>query len=75
MASKRLISDKNKPKGKSEVTTIEQEKEIIDEYEKGPRIIDFLAEYCMGKPIVATILKNKEAIKRADVTMDVKNHF
>ena len=55
--------------------TIERKKEIIDKYEKGARITDLAAEYCMAKSTVATILKNKEAIKGADVAMGVKKQL
>lgn len=75
MAPKRLISGENKPKRKNVVTTIERKKEIIDKYEKGARITDLAAEYCMAKSTVATILKNKEAIKGADVAMGVKKQL
>lgn len=75
MAPKRLISGENKPKMKNVVTTIERKKEIIDKYEKGARITDLAAEYGMAKSTVATILKNKEAIKGADVAMGVKKQL
>ena len=42
--------------------TNEQKKMIIYRYEKGARITNLAAEYCMAKSVVATILKNKEAI-------------
>ncbi|XP_050733143.1 tigger transposable element-derived protein 1-like [Eriocheir sinensis] len=75
MAPKRLISGENKPKRKNVVTTIERKKEIIDKYDKGARITDPAAEYCMVKSTAATILKNKEAIKGADVAMGVKKQL
>ncbi|XP_050726478.1 tigger transposable element-derived protein 1-like [Eriocheir sinensis] len=75
MAPKRLISGENKPKRKNVVTTIERKKEIIDKYEKGARITDLAAEYRMARSTVATILKNKEAIKGADVAMGVKKQL
>ena len=70
MIPKRFISG-NKPESKSEVRTIEQKKDIIDKYEKGTRNTDLAAEYYLAKSTIATILKNEEAIKGADVVMDV----
>lgn len=56
--------------------TIEKKKKIdIDKYEKGTRITDLAADYCMTKSTVATILKNKEAIKGTDVMMGVKSNL
>ena len=43
------------------------EKEIsIDKYEKGARITNLTSECCVANSTVATILKNKEAIKGGD---------
>ena len=70
MEPKRLICGENKPESKNKEMTIEQ-KRIIDEYEKWARITDLATEYCMAKSTVATILKNKEAIKGADMAMGV----
>ena len=50
--------------------TLEQKK-IIDKYEKGASITNLVAEYCMAKSTVTTLLKNKEAIKGADMAMGV----
>ena len=76
MAPKRLSGGENKPKRKNVVMTIKQKKEInIDKYAKEARITHLAAEYCMAKSIVATILKNKETIKRTDVVMGVKKQL
>ena len=45
------------------VTTIKWKKEINDKYKKGAGITNLAAIYCITKSTVATILKNKEAIK------------
>ena len=70
MAPKKLIISGNKPKRKNEVITIERKKEIIDKYEKGARITDLAAEYCIVKSTVTTIV-NKET----DAAMGVKKQL
>ncbi|KAK6959437.1 tigger transposable element-derived protein 1 [Biomphalaria glabrata] len=52
--------------------TIKQKKEIIAAYEQGARIIDLATRYNMATSTIATILKNKEAIKAARVSSGVK---
>ena len=69
MAPKRTISGESKSKRKNELMAIEQIKEIRDEYKEGARITNLAAEYCMVKSTVVTMLKNKEAIRGANVAM------
>ena len=57
------------------MVTIEQKEEIINKYEKGARITNLAAEYCVAKSMIATILKNKKAIKGADVAIGVKKQL
>ena len=72
MTSKRLISGENKPKRKNEVMNCEWKQKIFSKYEKGARITNIAAEYCIMKCKYATTVKNKEAIKGADVVTVVK---
>ena len=51
-------------------TTIEL-KEIIVKFKNGVRVSDLAAQYNMAKFTISTFLKNKEAIKAADVTKGV----
>ena len=68
MALKRFIHGENKPKRKSEVIMIEWKTEIIVKSDKGATI----TKQCMVKSTLTTIMKNEEAVKRADVAMGVK---
>ncbi|XP_044137796.1 tigger transposable element-derived protein 1-like [Bufo gargarizans] len=61
-------------KGDSKVVkkiTIELKKEIIEKYDRGIRVTDLASEYKMAKSTISTILKNKAAIKGADVAKGV----
>ena len=60
-------------KGKRKVvrTTIELKKEIIAKFENGIRVSDLATQYGMAKSTISTFLKNKEAIKAADVAKGV----
>ncbi|KAM4642474.1 uncharacterized protein O3C94_016790 [Discoglossus pictus] len=53
-------------------TTIHQKKEIIAKYERGSRVSDLAAEFKMPRTTISTIVRNKEAIKGADVARGVK---
>lgn len=52
--------------------TIKEKKEIIEKHENGIRIVDLAAKYNMATSSIATILKNKEVIKAAEVATGVK---
>ena len=56
-----------KEKRKVVRTTIELTKEIVAKYENGVRVSDLAAQRNMAKSTISTFLKNKEAIKAADV--------
>ncbi|XP_017778291.1 PREDICTED: uncharacterized protein LOC108563956 [Nicrophorus vespilloides] len=62
----------NKVKRKTVRTTIEVKKVIISEHERGVRVSDLALQFGMPKSTVCTILKNKVAIKEADVAKGVK---
>ncbi|KAM6467503.1 uncharacterized protein PHA67_012932 [Liasis olivaceus] len=51
--------------------TIELKKEIVEKHEHGIRVTDLASEYKMAKSTISTILKNKDAIKGADVAKGV----
>ncbi|XP_021097366.1 zinc finger and SCAN domain-containing protein 29 isoform X2 [Heterocephalus glaber] len=51
--------------------TIELKKEIVEKHERGIRVTDLASEYKMAKSTISTILKNKDAIKGADVAKGV----
>ncbi|KAM6468471.1 tigger transposable element-derived protein 1-like [Liasis olivaceus] len=51
--------------------TIELKKEIVEKHEHGIRVTDLASEYKMPKSTISTILKNKDAIKGADVAKGV----
>ncbi|XP_023238521.1 tigger transposable element-derived protein 1-like isoform X3 [Centruroides sculpturatus] len=53
------------------VTTIEMKKQLIMKHESGARVTDLAAMYKMPRSTVCTILKNKEAIKAANVAKGV----
>ena len=48
-------------------TTIELKKEIIPKFMNGVHVSDLAVQYNMAKSTISTFLKNKEAIKAADV--------
>ena len=52
-------------------STIELKKEIIAKYESGVRVSNLALQYNMPKSTISTFLKNKEAIKAADVAVGV----
>ena len=52
-------------------TTIELKKEVIAKFENGVRVSDHAAQNDMAKSTISTFLKNKEAIKAADVAKGV----
>ena len=52
-------------------TTIELKKEIIAKFENGVRVSDLATQYGMAKSTISTFLKNKDAIKAADVAKGV----
>lgn len=60
-----------KPKKTLKKITIEQKKEIIEKHERGVRLCDLASQYQYAKSTIATILKNKEAIKGACVAKGV----
>ncbi|GCC33618.1 hypothetical protein chiPu_0012088 [Chiloscyllium punctatum] len=64
-------SEENKSKRESVRTTVELKEELIAKHESGTRVSDLAATFEMPKSTVCTILKNKEAIKAADVAKDV----
>lgn len=51
--------------------TIELKKQIVEKHERGIRVTDLASEYKMAKSTISTILKNKDAIKGADVAKGV----
>ena len=60
-----------KEKRKFERTTIELKKEKIAKLENGVRVSDVAAHYNMATSTISTFMKNKEAIKAADVVKEV----
>lgn len=68
MAPKKVTRGE-KPKRKIVISTIEMKKELITKWESGTRLSDLAAQYGMAK---STILKNKKAIKAANVVKGVK---
>ncbi|XP_017772781.1 PREDICTED: uncharacterized protein LOC108559909 isoform X4 [Nicrophorus vespilloides] len=71
MAPKKRAA-REKPKRKIVFSTIEMKKELIAKWESGVRLSDLALQYGMAKSTISTILKNKEAIKAADVAKGVK---
>ena len=55
------------------MTTVEMKKELITKWEKGTRVSDLAVQYVAAKSTISTILKNREAIKVADVAKGVKS--
>jgi hypothetical protein len=66
MAPKK-VTNVEKPKRKIVMTTVELKKELITKWEKGTHVSDLAVQYGMAKSTISTILKNREAIKAADV--------
>ncbi|XP_051783790.1 tigger transposable element-derived protein 1-like [Erpetoichthys calabaricus] len=71
MASKQVKSGSVGEKKGLKKIEIELKKEIIEKYERGVRVTDLAAEYKKSKSTISTILKQKEAIKAADVAKGV----
>ena len=72
MAPKK-VSNVEKPKRKIIMTTAELKKELITKWEKGTRVSDKAVQYGIAKSTISTILKNREAIKAANVAKGVKS--
>ena len=66
------ITNVEKPKRKI-MTTVELKKELITKWEKSTHVSDLAVQYSMAKSTISTILKNREAIKAADVAKGVKS--
>ncbi|KAM6455899.1 tigger transposable element-derived protein 1-like [Liasis olivaceus] len=71
MAPKKMQSGLGKNKALKKKVTIELKKEIIEKHDRGVRVTDLAAEYKMAKSTISTILKNKDAIREADVAKGV----
>ncbi|XP_072447881.1 putative CENPB DNA-binding domain-containing protein 1 [Chiloscyllium punctatum] len=67
MAPKKVKSSCVSGAKKLKRITVETKKEIIAKYENGARISDLAMEYDTAKSTICTILKNKEALRAADV--------
>jgi len=52
---------------------VELKKELITKWEKGTCVSDLAVQYGMAKSTISTILKNRGAIKAADVVKWVKS--
>jgi len=72
MAPKK-VTNVEKLKRKTIMTTAELKKELITKWEKGTRVSDLTVQYGMAKSTISTILKKREAIKAADVAKGVKS--
>jgi hypothetical protein len=72
MAPKK-VTNVEKPKRNIIITTVELKKELTTKWEKGTRVSDLAIQYGMAKSPISTILKNREAIKAADVAKGVKS--
>ena len=72
MAPKK-VTNVEKPKRKIIMTTVELKKELITKWKKGTRVSNLAVQYSMAKLTISTILKNREAIKAADVVKGVKS--
>ena len=66
MAPKK-VTNVEKPKRKIVMTMVELKKELITKWEKGTCVSDLAVQYGMAKSTISTILKNRGAIKAADV--------
>ena len=71
--SPKKVTNFEKPKRKIVMTTVELKKELITKWEKSTRVSDLAVQYGMAKSTISTILKNREAIKAADVAKGVKS--
>ena len=61
----------SKVKRKNTNITIDVKKEIIAKHENGVRVSDLATQFGMAKSTICTILKNRGAIKKADVARGV----
>ena len=66
------VSDNCKVKRQVVRTMIVLNKEIMAKYDRGVHLSNLAAEYGMAKLTMSTILKQREAIKSADVAKGVK---
>ena len=71
--SPKKVANVEKPKRKIIMTTVEMKKELITKWEKGTRVSYLVVQYGTAKLTISTILKNREAIKAADVAKGVKS--
>ncbi|XP_032836246.1 uncharacterized protein LOC116957903 [Petromyzon marinus] len=71
--SPKKVGGSEKPKRKVVRTTIELRKEIIAKAERGVRVTEISEQYGMPKSTICTMLKNKEAIKGANVAKGVSS--
>ncbi|KAJ7316717.1 hypothetical protein JRQ81_002879 [Phrynocephalus forsythii] len=60
-----------KSKSKRRIISLELKKEIISWYENGAHLMDLSKQYDMPRTTIATIIKNKDIIKEADVAKGV----
>jgi len=68
------VTNVEKPKRKIIIMTmVELKKELITKWEKGTHVLDLAVQYGVAKLTILTILKNREAIKAADVAKGVKS--
>ncbi|KAF7235332.1 Tigger transposable element-derived protein 1 [Varanus komodoensis] len=65
------VQSKNSKRKVSKKITIELKKEIVEKHERGIRVTDLALEYKMAKSTISTILKRKDAIKRANLAKGV----
>ena len=72
MAPKK-VTNIEKPTRKIIMTMVELKKELITKWEKGTRVSDLTVQYGMAKSTISAIIKNREAIKAADVAKGVKS--
>jgi len=72
MAPKK-VTNVEKPKRKIIMTMVELKKELITKWEKGTRASDLAVQYSVARSTISTIVKNREAIKAADVARGVKS--
>ena len=72
MAPKK-VTNVEKPKRKIIMTTVELKKELVTKWEKVICVSELADQYGVAKSIISTILKNREAIKAADVVKGVKS--
>ncbi|XP_043545284.1 tigger transposable element-derived protein 1-like [Chiloscyllium plagiosum] len=71
MAPKKVKSGSVSGVKKPKRITVETKKEIIAKHENGARVSDLAMQYNMAKLTTCTTLKNKEALKAADVAKGV----